>query len=297
MKKTTVGIISGVIVFVIICFVGYYFFLGSGSSKNVKAEHQKYIDVINITHDFDTGVAGLESLQDKSSLSNIKTEIKIAKELKNTHNSLDNKDIEGAKKSLEKVETLKSDDTFSQAEEWLKSDITNYDKALKEIEALDNKDSSSINAILDKYKFNHSALKAKLSDEANKNENKENTEKVTPAKNQNTTSENKPVKMERKNSMGMTIPDNVTSLQQEWIKRGGDSEMLSTVKSSYKNAKRITTNYNSLQQANPDDPLTIYIEMKNGETKTAEFNYQWISGAFGGYVIHVYDDNLFISVN
>ena len=97
--------------------------------------------------------------------------------------------------------------------------------------------------------------------------------------------------------MGATIPDNVTSLQQEWIRRGGDAEMLVTVRNSYKNVEKITTNFNSLHQANPDDPITIYLEMRDGSRKTAEFDYAWDSGAFVGYTVHVFDDNFYITVN
>ena len=43
----------------------------------------------------------------------------------------------------------------------MKEDITNYDKAKKEI---DEDKSGNINSIIDEYKFNHSALKAKLSE-------------------------------------------------------------------------------------------------------------------------------------
>lgn len=43
---------------------------------------------------------------------NIKTEIKIAKELKNTDASLDNKDVDAAKKSLDKVDSLTTGEFF-----------------------------------------------------------------------------------------------------------------------------------------------------------------------------------------
>ena len=85
-------------------------------------------------------------------------------ELKNIDTSLDNKDVDAVKKSLEKVDTLTVDNTFDKATEWLKEDITNYDKAKKEI---DEDKSGNINSIIDKYKFNHSALKAKLREKDN----------------------------------------------------------------------------------------------------------------------------------
>lgn len=85
-------------------------------------------------------------------------------ELKNIDTSLDNKDVDATKKSLEKVDTLTVDNTFDKAIEWLKEDITNYDKAKKEI---DEDKSGNINSIIDKYKFNHSALKSKLREKDN----------------------------------------------------------------------------------------------------------------------------------
>ena len=73
--------------------------------------------------------------------------------------------------------------------------------------------------------------------------------------------------------------------------------MLATVRNSYKNVEKITTNFNSLHQTNPDDPITIYLEMRDGLRKTAEFDYAWASGAFAGYTVHVFDDNFYITVN
>ena len=95
--------------------------------------------------------------------------------MKNIDTSLDNKDVDAAKKSLEKVDTLTVDNTFDKAIEWLKEDITNFDKAKKEI---DEDKSGNISSIIDKYKFNHSALKAKLSEpEVKKDaENKQSSE-------------------------------------------------------------------------------------------------------------------------
>ena len=119
---------------------------------------------LNESHDFKGGLAGLETLDNdkgQEAFKNIKTEIKIAKELKNADSSLDNKDVDAAKKSLEKVDSLTTDNSFDKAIEWLKEDVTNYEKALKEIKEAKSDD---INEILDKYKFKHSALKVKLSE-------------------------------------------------------------------------------------------------------------------------------------
>ena len=289
MNKKIIIIVSSIAVILIIA-VGFFFFQSSGKNS-IKAEHDKYLALINDTHDFNGGLKGLETLDNdkgQEAFKNIKTEIKIAKELKNADSSLDNKDVDATKKSLEKVDSLTTDNSFDKAIEWLKEDITNYEKALKEIKEVKSDD---INKILDKYKFKHSALKAKLSEG---NSNSKNN--VEPEK-QNTNIETKPGKSARKNTMGATIPDNVTSLQQEWIRRGGDAAMLATVRSEYKNVEKITTNFNSLHQSNPDDPITIYLVMRDGTQKTAEFDYAWASGAFVGYNIHVFDENLYITVN
>ena len=289
MNKKLIAILSSIIVLLLLAS-GLYYFLGSGNNS-IKEEHTKYLTLINDSHDFKGGLAGLETLDNdkgQEAFKNIKTEIKIAKELKNADSSLDNKDVDAAKKSLEKVDSLTTDNSFDKAIEWLKEDITNYEKALKEIKEVKSDD---INKILDKYKFKHSALKAKLSEG---NSNSKNN--VEPEK-QNTNIETKPGKSARKNTMGATIPDNVTSLQQEWIRRGGDAAMLATVRSEYKNVEKITTNFNSLHQSNPDDPITIYLVMRDGTQKTAEFDYAWASGAFVGYNIHVFDENLYITVN
>ena len=289
MNKKLIAILSSIIVLLLLASGLYYFFGSSNSS--IKEEHTKYLALINDSHDFKGGLAGLETLDNdkgQEAFKNIKTEIKIAKELKNADSSLDNKDVDAAKKSLEKVDSLTTDNSFDKAIEWLKEDITNYEKALKEIKEVKSDD---INKILDKYKFKHSALKAKLSEG---NSNSKNN--VEPEK-QNTNIETKPGKSARKNTMGATIPDNVTSLQQEWIRRGGDAAMLASVRSEYKNVEKITTNFNSLHQSNPDDPITIYLVMRDGTQKTAEFDYAWASGAFVGYNIHVFDENLYITVN
>mgnify|MGYP000850153911 FL=1 len=162
MNKKIITILTGIIV-----LVGAFFFYQHSGKNDLKAEHTKYLALINDNHDFDGGLKRLETLDNDEGqeiFKNIKTEIKIAKELKNIDTSLDNKDIDAAKKSLEKVDTLTVDNTFDKAIEWLKEDITNFDKAKKEI---DEDKSGNISSIIDKYKFNHSALKAKLSEKDN----------------------------------------------------------------------------------------------------------------------------------
>lgn len=165
MNKKIITIVSSIAVILIIA-VGFFFFQSSGKNS-IKAEHDKYLALINDTHDFNGGLKGLETLDNdkgQEAFKNIKTEIKIAKELKNADSSLDNKDVEDTKKSLEKVDSLTTDNSFDKAIEWLKEDITNYEKALKEIKEAKSDD---INSILDKYKFKHSALKVKLNEEKN----------------------------------------------------------------------------------------------------------------------------------
>ena len=173
MNKKIITILTGIIV-----LVGAFFFYQHSGKNDLKAEHTKYLALINDNHDFDGGLKRLETLdtdEGQEIFKNIKTEIKITKELKNIDTSLDNKDIDAAKKSLEKVDTLTVDNTFDKAIEWLKEDITNFDKAKKEI---DEDKSGNISSIIDKYKFNHSALKAKLSEpEVKKDaENKQSSE-------------------------------------------------------------------------------------------------------------------------
>ena len=158
MNKKLIAILSSIIVLLLLAS-GLYYFLGSGNNS-IKEEHTKYLTLINDSHDFKGGLAGLETLDNdkgQEAFKNIKTEIKIAKELKNADSSLDNKDVDAAKKSLEKVDSLTTDNSFDKAIEWLKEDVTNYEKALKEIKEAKSDD---INSILDKYKFKHNALKA-----------------------------------------------------------------------------------------------------------------------------------------
>ena len=169
MNKKLIAILSSIIVLLLLAS-GLYYFLGSGNNS-IKEEHTKYLTLINDSHDFKGGLAGLETLDNdkgQEAFKNIKTEIKIAKELKNADSSLDSKDVDAAKKSLEKVDSLTTDNSFDKAIEWLKEDVTNYEKALKEIKEAKSDD---INSILDKYKFKHNALKAELSGNSVKQEN------------------------------------------------------------------------------------------------------------------------------
>lgn len=194
MNKKIITILTSIIG--IIVLVGAFFFYQHSGKNDLKAEHTKYLALINDNHDFDGGIKRLETLdtdEGQEIFKNIKTEIKITKELKNIDTSLDNKDVDTAKKSLEKVDTLTVDNTFDKAIEWLKEDITNFEKAKKEI---DEDKSGNISSIIDKYKFNHSALKAKLSEPEVKkyaenkktSENKQTSETKTKVVSGNTAS-------------------------------------------------------------------------------------------------------------
>ncbi len=184
MYKKLIAIVSSLIAIIVVASGIYYFF---GSNNSIKEEHTKYLALINDSHDFKGGLAGLETLDNEKgqeAFKNIKTEIKIAKELKNTDASLDSKDVDAAKKSLDKVDSLTTDNSFDKAIDWLKEDITNYEKAQKEIQ---DAKSNDINSILDKYKFKHSALKAKLSEGKNetKSENNDSNSSSSISDNEN----------------------------------------------------------------------------------------------------------------
>ena len=60
--KKSIAIFSSIIVALIICATAYYFMFGGGKDKKVKEEYQKYVDMINISHDFEAGAKGLETL-------------------------------------------------------------------------------------------------------------------------------------------------------------------------------------------------------------------------------------------
>ena len=82
MKKATIAKISAVAVFLIACAIGYYFMFGEGSDKKVKEEYQKYVDMININHNFDVGSKGLDKMTTDTAnkvIPTIKSDIKAAK--------------------------------------------------------------------------------------------------------------------------------------------------------------------------------------------------------------------------
>ena len=53
--KKSIAIFSSIIVALIICATAYYFMFGGGKDEKVKEEYQKYVDMINISHDFEVG--------------------------------------------------------------------------------------------------------------------------------------------------------------------------------------------------------------------------------------------------
>lgn len=173
MKKATIGKISVLAVFLIACAIGYYFMFGGGSDKKVKEEYQKYVDMININHNFDAGSKGLDKMTTGAAnklIPTIKTDIKVSKELKNTSISLEDKKVDDAKESLDRAEKLDTAKTFAEAEKWLRSDIDNYKKAEDEINNLkqDSNFSKNVNQILEKYKFNYNSLEQALKELGNK---------------------------------------------------------------------------------------------------------------------------------
>ena len=61
MSKKNITIISSLIAFIVIVAGGYFFYKNS-EQNNIKANHDKYLTLINDNHNFDEGVKGLESL-------------------------------------------------------------------------------------------------------------------------------------------------------------------------------------------------------------------------------------------
>ena len=166
--KKSIAIFSSIVVALIICATAYYFMFG-GKDKKVKEEYQKYVDMINISHDFEAGAKGLETLTTdvaQKVIPTIKTDIKVAKELRNTSISLNDKKVDEAKNSLDRAKKLDTSSNFSAAINWLNADIENYKRAEEEIKniKLDVNFNKDLSQILEKYKFNNNSLKQLLSD-------------------------------------------------------------------------------------------------------------------------------------
>jgi len=125
------------------------------------------------SHDFEVGVKGLETLTTdvaQKVIPTIKTDIKVAKEVRNTSISLNDKKIYEARDSLDKAKKLDTNSNFSAAINWLNADIENYKRAEEEIKNIktDVNFSKDLSQILEKYKFNNNSLKQLLSDVGNK---------------------------------------------------------------------------------------------------------------------------------
>ena len=146
---------------------GTYYYLNAGN-KNFKEEHSKYISLINDSHDFNSGLKGLESLtteKAKETLRNIDTEVSIASELVKIHNALNKADVESAHDSLKKAKKLDTNRTFSKATSYLDEQLEDYDNALTEILELDItlvNYADKVKTILSRYHFKYTALKEKL---------------------------------------------------------------------------------------------------------------------------------------
>ena len=168
-----IAIFSSIIVAILICATAYYFMFGGGKDNKVKEEYQKYVDMINIKHDFEGGSKGLDTLTTdvaQKVIPTIKTDIKVAKEIRNTAISLEDKKIDDAKDSLDRAKELDTNSNFSPAINWLSSDIDNYKRAEDEIKNLktDSNFNKNLSQVLEKYKFNNNSLKQVLSDVGNK---------------------------------------------------------------------------------------------------------------------------------
>ena len=179
------------IIAIVLIVGGTYFYMNSGSEK-IKDEHSKYVSLINNDHDFGAGLKGLESLSTekaKSVLSNIENEIETATELKSIDAPLKNADIDSAENHLDTAKQIDTTKTFSKATNWFNTEISNYKKAVEEINELDinSEDYDTLlKNIVEKYHFNYESIKKKLlgnkdsdekSSDSEKSEDKDNADK------------------------------------------------------------------------------------------------------------------------
>lgn len=179
------------IIAIVLIVGGTYFYMNSGSEK-IKDEHSKYVSLINNDHDFGAGLKGLESLSTekaKSVLSNIENEIETATELKSIDESLKNADIDSAENHLDTAKQIDTTKTFNKATNWFNTEISNYKKAVEEINELDinSEDYDTLlKNIVEKYHFNYESIKKKLlgnkdsdekSSDSEKSEDKDNADK------------------------------------------------------------------------------------------------------------------------
>lgn len=171
------------IITIVLIVGGTYFYMHSGSEK-IKNEHSKYVSLINDDHDFGAGLKGLESLtteKAKSVLSNVENEIETATELKSIDESLKNADIESAENHLDKAKQLDTSKTFGKATNWFNTEISNYKKAVEEINELDiyaEDYDTLLKNIVEKYHFNYDSIKKKLLGNKDNDEKSSDSEKV-----------------------------------------------------------------------------------------------------------------------
>lgn len=146
---------------------GTYYYLTSGN-KNFKEEHSKYISLINDSHDFNSGLKGLETLtteKAKETLRNIDNDIDIATELVKVDEALNNASLEMAHDHLKQAKKLDTSHIFSKGISYLEDQLDYYDNALIEILELDSTSpnyADQVKTILAKYDFKYNALKEKL---------------------------------------------------------------------------------------------------------------------------------------
>ena len=146
---------------------GTYYYLTSGN-KNFKEEHSKYISLINDSHDFNSGLKGLETLtteKAKETLRNIDNDIDIATELVKVDEALNNANLETAHDHLKQAKKLDTSHIFSKGISYLEDQLDNYDNALIDILKLDSTSpnyADQVKTILAKYEFKYNALKEKL---------------------------------------------------------------------------------------------------------------------------------------
>ena len=146
---------------------GTYYYLTSGN-KNFKEEHSKYISLINDSHDFNSGLKGLETLtteKAKETLRNRDNDIDIATELVKVDEALNNANLETAHNHLKQAKKVDTNHIFSKGISYLENQLDYYDDALVEILKLDSTSpnyADQVKTILAKYDFKYNALKEKL---------------------------------------------------------------------------------------------------------------------------------------
>jgi len=164
--KKIISILIPILAFIFLVGGTYYYF--TSGNKNFKEEYSKYISLINDSHDFNSGLKGLETLtteKAKETLRNIDNDIDIATELVKVDEALNNANLETAHDHLKQAKKLDTKHTFSKAISYLDTQLDNYDNALSEILELDRTSpnyADQVKTIIAKYEFKYEALKEKL---------------------------------------------------------------------------------------------------------------------------------------